>query len=77
MRYACIQSEDNKEKRMKKSEESPHEFCDNIKNNNLHIFGVPEGEEWEKGAESLFRKIMITNSMLNANSTSINLGKKK
>ena len=34
-----------KEKRMKRAEESLREFWDNIKSTNIHIIGVPEGEE--------------------------------
>ena len=42
-------TEQNKEKRMKKNEDSLRDFWDNIKRNNIHIIGVPEGEERDKG----------------------------
>ena len=31
---------------------------DNIKCNNIHIIGIPEGEEKEQGIENLFEKLM-------------------
>ena len=37
--------EQNKEKRMKRNEDSLRELWDNIKCNNICIIGVPEGEE--------------------------------
>ena len=40
-------AEQNKEKRMKRKEDSPRDFWGNIKCNNIHIIGVPE-EEREK-----------------------------
>ena len=39
----------NKEKRMKRNEDSLRDLWDNIKCNNICIRGVPEGEEREKG----------------------------
>ena len=41
----------NKEKRMKRNEDSLRDLWDNIKHNNVRIIGVPEGEEREKGPE--------------------------
>ena len=38
-------TEQNKEKRMKRNEDSLRDLWDNIKHNNIHIIGVPEGEE--------------------------------
>ena len=34
---------------------------DNIKHNNIHIIGIPEGEEEEQGIENLFEKVMMEN----------------
>ena len=51
-------AEQNKEKRMKRIEDSLRELWDNIKCNNIHIIGVPEGEEREKGPEKVFEEIM-------------------
>ena len=41
-------AEQNKEKRMKRNEDSLRDLWDNIKHNNIHIIRVPEGEEREK-----------------------------
>ena len=32
---------------------------DNMKRNNSHIIGIPEGEEEEQGIENLFEKVII------------------
>jgi len=53
-----IQSEENKEKRMKENEESLCDLCNTIKRRNLQIIGVA-GEEMEEGAENLFKEIMM------------------
>ena len=59
--------EQNKEKRMKRNEDSLRDFWDNIKRNNIHIIGVPEGEEREKGEErengpeEIFEEIIVEN----------------
>ena len=34
---------------------------DNIKQANLHLIGIPEGEEEEKGIENIFEEIMAEN----------------
>ena len=52
-------AEQNKEKRMKINENSLRDFWDNIKCNNIHIMGVPEGEEREKGPEKIFEEIIV------------------
>ena len=48
--------EQNNKKRMKKSEDNLRDVWDNIKYSNIHIMGVPEGEEKEKGPEKIFEK---------------------
>ena len=40
--------EQTKEKRMKRNEDSLRDLWDNIKCNNIHIIGIPEGEKREK-----------------------------
>ena len=40
--------EQNKEKRMKRNEDSLRDLWDNIKHNNIHSIGVPEEEERER-----------------------------
>ena len=54
-------AEQNKEKRMKRNEDSLRDFWDNIKCNNICIVGVPEGEEREKGPEKIFEEIVVKN----------------
>ena len=34
---------------------------DNMKRNNIHIIGIPEGEEEEQGIENLSEKVMMEN----------------
>ena len=53
--------EQNKVKRMKRSEDSLRDLWDNIKHKNIHIIGVPEGEEREKGPEKIFEEIIVEN----------------
>ena len=38
-------TEQNIDKKMKRNEDSPRDLWDNIKHTNIHIIGVPEGEE--------------------------------
>ena len=53
--------EQNKEKRMKRKEDSLRHLWDNIKNNHICIKGVPEGEEREKGPKKIFEEIIAEN----------------
>ena len=53
--------EQNKEKRMKRNEDSLRDFWDNVKRTNIHIIGVPEGGEREKGPEIIFEEIIVEN----------------
>ena len=55
------QNEQEKEKRLRKNEEELREMQDNVKHNNIHIIGIPEGEEEEQGIENLFKKVMMEN----------------
>ena len=54
-------AEQNKDKRMKRNEDSLRDLWDNIKRNNIRIIGVPEGEEREKGPEKIFEEIIAEN----------------
>ena len=54
-------TEQQKEKRNLKSEDSLKDLWGNIKRNNIWIVGVPEGEERKKGAENVFEEIMAEN----------------
>ena len=53
--------EQKREKRLKTNEESLKELWDNVKCTNIHIIGVPEGEEKEKGTEKIFKEIAAEN----------------
>ncbi|MCH3754018.1 hypothetical protein LZB89_09070, partial [Campylobacter coli] len=44
-----------------KKKGSLRDFWDNIKCTNIHIIGVPEGEEREKGPEKIFEEIIAEN----------------
>ena len=51
-------TENNFKKRMKKTEEKS---WDNIISINIHIIGVPEEEDREKGPEKIFEDIITKN----------------
>ena len=53
--------EQNKVKRMKRTENSLRDFWDNIKYTNIQIIGAPEEEEKKKGCEKIFEKIIVEN----------------
>ena len=52
--------EQNKVKRMKRTEDSLRDLWDNIKHTNIQIIGVPE-EEKKKGYEKIFEEIIVEN----------------
>ena len=49
--------EQNKEKRMKRNEDSLRDLWDNSKHTKIRIIGVPEEEEKKKGPEKIFEEI--------------------
>ena len=51
--------EQNKVKRMKKTEDSLRDLWDNIKCTNVRIIGFPEEEEKKKGYEKNFEEIIV------------------
>ena len=53
--------EQNKEKRMKRNEESLRDLWDNIKCTNIRIIGVPEEEEKEKVSEKTLEEMIVEN----------------
>ena len=55
-----ISEEQNKVKRMKRTEDSLRDLCNNIKCTNIRIIGVPEGEK-KKGYEKIFEEIIVEN----------------
>ena len=54
-------AEQNKEKEMKRTEDSLRDLWDNIKHTNIPIIGVPEEEEEKKGPEKIFEEIILEN----------------
>ena len=54
-------AEQNKEKRMKRIEDSLTDLWDNIKLTNILITGVPEEEEKKKGSQKIFEEIIVEN----------------
>ena len=53
--------EQNKVKRMKRTEDSLRDFWDNIKLVNIQIIGISEEEETNKGYEKIFEEIIVQN----------------
>ena len=56
-----MMAEQNKEKKMKRIEDSLRALWDNIKHTNIRITGVPEKEEKKKGTEKIFEEIIVEN----------------
>ena len=56
-----IQPEQNEDTRIQKKEERLRDLWDNFKSSNIHIIGMPEGEEEEQEIENLFQKMMKEN----------------
>ena len=54
-------TDQNKEKRMKRIEDSLRDFWDNIKHTNIRIIRVPEEEEKKKQTEKIFEEIIVEN----------------
>ena len=54
-------AEQNKEKRMKRIEDSLRDLWANIKRTNIQIIGVPEEEEKKKGSQKIFEEIIVEN----------------
>ena len=54
-------AEQNKEKRIKRIEDTLRDLWDSIKCNNIPIIVVPEREEREKGPEKIFEEIIVEN----------------
>ena len=52
------QSGQQTENQMKKHECNIRDLWGNIKQANLHIIGIPEGKEREKGIKNIFEEIM-------------------
>ena len=54
-------AEQNKEKRMKRIENTLRDLWNNIKRTNIQIIGVPEEEEKKKGTDKIFEEIIVEN----------------
>ena len=54
-------TEQNREKRMERIEDSLTNLWDNTKRTNILIIGVPEEEEKKKGTEKIFEEIIVGN----------------
>ena len=54
-------ADQNKEKRMKRIEDSLRDLWDNIKCTNIRIIGVSEEDEKKKGTEKIFEEIIVEN----------------
>ena len=53
--------EKRRERRVLDHECILRELGDSLKHNNIHIIGIPEKEEKEKGTEGLFEQIIVEN----------------
>ena len=54
-------TEQNKEKRMKRIEDTIRDLWENIKHTNIQIIGVSEEEKEKKGTEKIFEEIIVEN----------------
>ena len=54
-------ADQNKEKRMKRIEESLRDLWDNVKHTNIRLIGIPEEEKEKKGNEKIFEEIIVEN----------------
>jgi len=54
-----IQSGQQTENQMKKHESNTRDLWGNIKQVNLHIIGIPKGEEKERGIENIFEELCL------------------
>ena len=53
--------EQNKLKRMKRTEDSLRDLWNNIKCTNIWIIGIPKEEEKKKGYEKIFEETIVEN----------------
>ena len=55
------EAEEKREKQLKDHEERLREINDILRRKNLHLIGVPEGAERDRGPESVFEQIIAEN----------------
>ena len=55
--------EQNKEKRMKRNEDSLRDLWDNIKHNNIRTIGVPEEKRERKDARKYLKRLQSKTSL--------------
>ena len=67
-------TEQNKEKRMKRNENSLRELWNNIMYMDICIIGVPEGKEREKVPEKIFEGIIAKNFHNMGKESLLNIG---
>ena len=60
-RVEITSEEQNKVKRMKRTEDNLRDLWDNIKSTNIQIIRVPEEEEKKKGYEKIFEEMTVEN----------------
>ena len=53
--------EQNKAKRMKRTEDRLRDLWENIRCTNIQIIGVPEEEEKKKGCEKILKETIVEN----------------
>ena len=56
-------AEQNREKRMKRNEDSLRDLWDNMKCTSIHIMGAPRGKKREKGLRRIFEEIQLKTSL--------------
>ena len=64
--------EQNKVKRMKRTEESHRDLWDNVKHTNIQIIGFPEEEEKKKGYEKILEEIIVVENIPNMEKEIVN-----
>ena len=55
------ETEEKREKQLKDHEDRLREINDSLRRKNLHLIGVPEGSERDRGPESIFEQIIAEN----------------
>ena len=55
------ETEEKREKQSKDHENRIREINDSLRRKNLHLIGVPEGAERDRGPESVFEQIIAEN----------------